>query len=133
MQLKSQAIAALLVLVIASAASAQSLSPMRNAGETPSTIKGFKLFVGNPYKTRMVFEVIPMDPKFETVAVDAVVNFGELAMAPGTTRQVIVTFRIDPRIKERTIGVCVQPKQIEGTVKPRVCGTYTGRLQRAGG
>lgn len=133
MQLKSPLIAVLLVLAAGGAASAQSLSPMRNDGETPSNIKGFKLSVGNPYKTRMVFEVLPVDPKFEVLAADAAVNFSELAMAPGTTRQVIVTFRIDPQIKERTIGVCVQPKQIEGTVMPRVCGTYTGRLQRAGG
>jgi hypothetical protein len=133
MQLKPLLIAGLLALAPPGAASAQSLSPMRNAGDTPSNIKGFKLYVGNPYKTRMVFEVIPMDPKFEVLAADAAVNFGELVMAPGTTRQVIVTFRIDPQIKERTIGVCVQPKQIEGTVKPRVCGTYTGRLQRPGG
>lgn len=133
MQLKPQIIAGLLVLAAATGASAQSLSPMRNEGETPSDIKGFKLAVGNPYKSRMVFEIIPMDPEFEVRAADAAVNFPELAMAPGTTRQVIVTFRIDPQIKERTIGVCVQPKQITGTVKPRVCGTYTGRLQRAGG
>ena len=133
MQLKSQFIAALLVLAAAGAASGQSLSPMRNEGDTPSNIKGFKLAIGNPYKGRMVFEVIPMDPKFEVRAADAAVNFEELAMAPGTTRQVIVTFRIDPQIKERTIGVCVQPKQIAGTIMPRVCGTYTGRLQRPRG
>jgi hypothetical protein len=133
MQLKSQIVAAILLLAATGTASAQSLSPMRNDGETPSDIKGFKLAIGNPYRTRMVFEVIPMDPKFEVRAADAAVNFSELVMAPGTTRQVIVTFRIDPHIKERTIGVCVQPKQIEGTVKPRVCGTYTGRLQRTGG
>jgi hypothetical protein len=133
MQLRSHIVAALLVLAAATAAAGQSLSPMRNDGETPSDIKGFKLYIGNPYKSRMVFEIIPMDPRFEVRAADAAVNFGEIAMAPGTTRQVIVTFRIDPQVKERTIGVCVQPKQIAGTVKPRVCGTYTGRLSRAGG
>lgn len=132
MQLKPYLLAMLLALAADREAPAQSLSPMRNEGETPSDIKGFKLAIGNPYKTRMVFQVIPMDPQFKTIAADAAVNFTELAMAPGTTRQVIVTFRIDPQIKERTIGVCVQPKQIEGTVMPRVCGTYTGRLQRAG-
>ena len=133
MQLRSHVIAGLLLVAITGAASAQSLSPMRNEGDTPSLVKGFKLAVGNPYKTRMIFRVIPMDPKFEVAAADAAVNFPEIAMAPGTTRQVIVTFRIDPQIKERTIGVCVQPKDIEGTVMPRVCGTYTGRLRRAGG
>lgn len=133
MQLRSQIIAALLVLAAAGAASGQSLSPMHKEGETPSDIKGFKLAVGNPYRTRMTFRILPMDPKFKVAALDAAVNFPEITMAPGTTRQVIVTFRIDPRIKERTIGVCVQPKQIEGTVMPRVCGTYTGRLRRAGG
>ena len=129
MQLKSHVIAALLVLLGAAGASAQSLSPMRNDGETPSLVKGFKLFVGNPYKGRMTFDIIPMDPGFRMLVADAAVNFPEITMAPGTTRQVIVTFRIDPQLKERTIGVCVQPKSIEGTVMPRVCGTYTGRLR----
>ena len=133
MQLSTPVLAAALILALTGAAAAQSLSPMRNEGDTPSLVKGFKLYVGNPYKTRMTFEVIPMDPKFEVAALDAAVNFPEITMAPGTTRQVIVTFRIDPTQKERTIGVCVQPKDIEGTVMPRVCGTYVGRLRRAGG
>jgi hypothetical protein len=133
MQLNPTALAALLLLALTGAAAAQSLSPMRNQGDTPSMVKGFKLYVGNPYKTRMTFRVLPMDPKFAVAAADAAVNFPEITMAPGSTRQVIVTFRIDPQLKERTIGVCVQPKAIEGTVMPRVCGTYTGRLRRAGG
>lgn len=133
MQLRAPAIAALLLLTLAGAAGAQSLSPMRNEGDTPSLVKGFKLYVGNPYRTRMTFEIIPMDAKFRVLAADAAANFPEITIAPGTTRQVIVTFRIDPQLKERTIGVCVQPKAIEGTVMPRVCGTYTGRLRGARG
>ena len=129
MQLKAPIIAALLLLAGTGPVSAQSLSPMRNDGDTPSLVKGFKLYVGNPYKKRMTFEIIPMDEKFRVLAADAAINFPEITMAPGTWRQVIVTFRIDPEVKERTIGVCVQPKSIEGTVMPRVCGTYTGRLR----
>lgn len=133
MQLRAPILAVLLLLAATGVAGAQSLSPMRNEGDTPSLVKGFKLYVGNPYRGRMTFEVIPMDPKFRVLAADAAVNFPEITMAPGTTRQVIVTFRIDPEVKERTIGVCVQPKTIEGTVMPRVCGTYTGRLRGARG
>ena len=120
-------------LVLTGAAAAQSLSPMHNTGATPSDIKGFRLTVGNPYKTKMTFQVIPMDKAFRIAAANAEVNFPELTMAPDTTRQVIVTFKIDPALKERTIGVCVQPKDLAGTVLPRVCGTYTGRLLSAGG
>ena len=114
-------------------AAAQSLSPMHNAGLTPSAIKGFRLTVGNPYATRMVFLVIPMDPKFRGAAADATVNAPEIALAPGASRPVIVTFRIDPALKERTIGVCVLPKDLAGPVLPRVCGTYTGKLLSAPG
>jgi hypothetical protein len=122
-----------LSLGLGSPAQAQSLSPMRNLGLTPSTIKGFRLIVGNPYKTRMTFLVLPMDAKFRTAAADAVVSAPELRLAPGASRPVIVQFKIDPQIKERTIGVCVQPKDLEGPVLPRVCGTYTGKLLSAGG
>jgi hypothetical protein len=125
--------AALLVLLLGLPAAGQSLSPMHNAGTTPSDIKGFRLTVGNPYRTRMVFLVLPMDTDFRVAAADAEVNFPEIAMAPDSRRQVIVTFRIGPTRKERTIGVCVQPKDLEGPVQPRVCGTYTGRRLGAGG
>lgn len=125
------ALCALFLLpLLAGAAAAQSLTPMRAEGTTPSEIKGFRLAIGNPYRTRMVFRVIPTEPGFAIPAADAAVNFPEITLAPGATRQVIVSFRIDPAIKERTIGVCVQPKAIEGMVLPRVCGTYTGRLRR---
>ena len=133
MQLKSLPIALVLVAGLAAAAQAQSLSPMHNTGTTPSNIKGFKLFVGNPYKQAMTFLVLPMDTKFKTAAADATVNFPEITMPPGGRRQVIVTFKIDPAQKERTIGVCVQPKDLEGPVLPRVCGTYTGKLAGAAG
>lgn len=114
-------------------ANAQSLSPMRNMGVTPSDVKGFRLVVGNPYPTRMTFLVIPMDAKFKVIAADAVVSAREIRLAPGASRPVIVTFKIDSALKERTIGVCVQPKDLEGTILPRVCGTYTGKLLSAGG
>lgn len=129
MHVKALLLAAALASAAAGPAAAQSLSPMRSEGETPSAIKGFRLHVGNPYRQKMTFLVIPMEPGFSVTAPDAAVNFPELTMAPGTIRQVIVSFRIDPAIKERTIGVCVQPKAIEGVVMPRVCGTYTGRLR----
>ena len=131
--LRALTLGAAAVLLGAAAAEGQSLSPMHSEGTTPSDVKGFRLTVGNPYKTRMTFVIIPMDPKFEAVAQDAQVNFPELTMAPGFSRQVIVTFRIGPSRKERTIGVCVQPKDLESTVLPRVCGTYTGKLLDAGG
>ena len=126
-------IAAGLVLASAIPAAAQSLSPMHNQGPTPSDIKGFRLSIGNPYRTAMTFLVLPMDPKFRVRAADAEVNFPEIRLAPGSSRQVILTFKIDPARKERTIGVCVQPKNLDSTVLPRVCGTYTGRMAGAGG
>jgi len=133
MQLKTLTLAAVFAGAMAGAVPAQSLSPMHNEGVTPSDIKGFKLTVGNPYKTRMTFLVIPMDTKFKVAAADAAVNFPELTMVPGGRRQVIVTFKIGAAQKERTIGVCVQPKDLEGPVLPRVCGTYTGKLLGAAG
>ncbi len=133
MQLTTMGIALGALLSLCGTAAAQSLSPMRGEGVTPSLVKGFRLTVGNPYKAKMTFVVLPMDPRFTTLAADAEVNFPELTMAPGMSRQVIVTFKIDPALKERTIGVCVQPKDIQGTVLPRVCGTYSGRLMRVSG
>lgn len=122
-----------LVLLATGDAAAQSLSPMRADGGTPSDVKGFRLTVGNPYASRMTFTVTPMNPGFTEPAADAAVNAPELRLAPGASRPVIVTFKIDPQLKERTIGVCVQPKDLEGPILPRVCGTYVGRRLGAGG
>lgn len=133
MQLNAPLCALLVAVAAPAAASAQSLSPMHNSGVTPSDIKGFRLSVGNPYPTRMTFLVLPMEPGFKVAAADAAVDNPQLTLAPNTSRQVIVTFKIDPPRKERTIGVCVEPKDLGGTVLPRVCGTYTGKLMGAGG
>lgn len=110
------------------AAAAQSLSPMHKSGMTPSNTKGVRLLVGNPYKTSMIFQIIPMDEKFNTAAPHAVAQPAEIKLGPGLSRSVLVAFDIAPGTKERTIGVCVQPKSIEGPIFPRVCGTYTGIL-----
>ena len=102
---------ALVVALWAVPAAAQSLSPMRNDGETPSLVKGFKLYVGNPYRTKMTFVVTPMDPKFQVPVADAAVNFPEITMAPGATRQVIVTFRIGRLIAACS---CMNPRSHDG-------------------
>jgi hypothetical protein len=133
MQLKLATLALVAVLALTGAAQAQSLSPMRNLGMTPSDVKGFKLVVGNPYDTRMTFTVTPMDPAFKVSVADAVVSAPEIRLAPGASRPIIVKFKIDPALKERTIGVCVQPRDLDGPILPRVCGTYTGRRLSAGG
>lgn len=121
------------LLLCVAPAGAQSLSPMRNAGTTPSDIKGFRLVVGNPYRTRLVFAVRLTDDKFAADATGAVVNAPEFALAPGASRPIIVQFRIAPNAKERTIGVCISPKDLAGPLLPRVCGLYTGRRPGARG
>lgn len=125
--------AALLLAVSGSGALAQSLSPLEKTGTTPSDRKAFRLTIGNPYKQRMTFVLVPMQPDYQTPAANVVVNHPTLAMAPGITRQVIVTFDIDPARKERTIALCVMPKTIDGPILPRVCGLYTGRMAGTGG
>ncbi len=134
MQLKSLAVTttAAALALIALPVAAQSLSPMHKTGVTPSDIKGFKLQVANPYEEKMTFIVVPMDPKFEREAESARVLPNEVRLAPGAARGVTVQFKIDQETKERTIGVCVMPKDLAGPVLPRVCGTYTGRIVTAG-
>ncbi len=66
MQLRTMGIALGALLLLGGTAAAQSLSPMRGEGVTPSLVKGFRLTVGNPYKAKMTFVVLPMDPRFTT-------------------------------------------------------------------
>ena len=126
MQLNTLAAGAAALLVLCGTAQAQSLSPMKSSGATPSDTKGFRLTVGNPYEKAMTFVILPMDPEFEVMVDGAVAKPAEVRIGPGLQRQVTVAFKIAAGQKERTIGVCVQPKDIEGSVLPRVCGTYTG-------
>ena len=131
MQLKPGLIVACLMMSVASAAG-QSLSPMHKTGATPGPIKGFRLLVANPYPERMTFVVMAMTPDFAEPAPEALVRPAELRLAPGHGRSVSVQFAIPPDSKERTIGVCVLPKDLEGPLLPRVCGTYTGIMLRPG-
>ena len=129
MQLKGL-VAAMVASVLTTGAAAQSLSPTHGQGPTPSDVKGFRLRIGNPYRTAMTFVIRPMDAAFRAPVPDAVVQPGAITLAPGFARQVIVAFRIPPGSKERTIGVCVMPEKIAGPVLPRVCGRYTGQRLR---
>lgn len=133
--LKAALVSVALLAGLAAAAPtlAQSLSPLEKSGLTPSDRKAFRLQVGNPYDHRMTFVLVPLLPDYETPTANVVVKPAELTMAPGFSRQVIVTFDIDPAKKERTIALCVMPKAIDGPILPRVCGLYTGRMAGHGG
>jgi hypothetical protein len=117
---------ALAAAFVATAASAQSVSPMRRNWTTPSDTQGFRITVGNPYKQPMTFEVVAMDPEFRTAAAHAAVQPRLLRLGVGQSQSVLVAFKIGADSQERTIAVCVLPKDLEGPVLPRVCGTYTG-------
>lgn len=121
------------VIAIAAPAAAQSLAPLEKTGVTPSDRKAFKLTVGNPYKSRMTFVLVPLAPDYQTPIKGVTIQPAQLTMAPGFSRQVIVTFDIDPAKKERTIALCVMPKALDGPILPRVCGRYTGRMAGRGG
>jgi hypothetical protein len=124
----------LLALALPAAASGQSLAPTHGSGPTPSAVKGFRLTVGNPYKTAMTFLVLPLDVGFSRPVGEVEVQPSRLTLAPGFARQVILAFKIPQNSKERTIGLCVQPEKLAGPVLPRVCGRYTGvRLAGVGG
>ena len=124
--------AALAALLLATPAAAQSLSPLERVGNTPSQEKAFRLLVGNPYKQRMTFVLVPMDTTFSTPISGATVRPAKLTLAPNYSRNVIVQFDIDPKLKERTIGLCVMPAAIDGPILPRVCGLYTGHMVSLG-
>jgi hypothetical protein len=124
----------LAVVLVPGLGLAQSLSPMHGRGGTPSLVKGFRVKVGNPYRVRMTFELVPMDAGFGRRATNAVVTPAEVTLAPGYARPVIVAFKIPSGSKERTIGLCIMPKALAGPILPRVCGTYTGvRIAGLGG
>ena len=134
MQLTNLLRVGLALVVLTGPVCAQSLSPMRKSGFTPTDTKGFRLDIGNPFRKPMTFVIVPMDTKFNTIAEQAMVTPSEARLPPGGTRSVVVQFRIPPAYKERSIGVCVYPKDLEGQVLTRVCGTYTGQLlPRRGG
>lgn len=122
----------LLGLGLAAPAAAQSLSPLEKSGVTPSDRKAFKLVVGNPYKQKMTFDILPMQPDYQTPAKGAMVNYPRITMGPGLSRQIIFTFDIDPKEKERKIALCIQPAALDGPIMPRVCGLYVGRMAGRG-
>lgn len=127
------AIAALVVVAGLGAAHAQSLSPLQKAGDTSSARKAFRLVVGNPYNRRMTFSLVPMQSDYVTPTTGAVVNYPRLTMAPGFSRQVILTFDIDPRKEGADNCALRHARKSDGPILPRVCGLYTGRMAGHGG
>ena len=125
-------LALLFGLGLVAPAVAQSLSPLEKTGVTPSDRKAFRLAVGNPYKQKMTFDVIPMQPDYQTPASGAMVNYPRITMGPGISRKIIFTFDIDPKLKERKIALCIQPASLDGPILPRVCGLYVGRMAGRG-
>ena len=59
--------AALLVLQ-AGGAAAQSVSPIKKSGVTPTNRKAFYVTIRNPYPAPMTFSLTPMEPDFEKEA-----------------------------------------------------------------
>ena len=113
--------------VFTTAASAQSVTPLRKEGTTLTDKKAFYVNVGNPYKVPMVFSLAPMEADYATPADHVVIRPSKLKLGVNKTKRVIFMFEIQKDQKERKVALCVTPEGIEGPVQPRVCGTYVGK------
>lgn len=131
MQLIVRSIVALFVVAVTvTAASAQSVSPLRKEGTTLSSTKAFYVNVSNPYKVPMVFSLRAMETDFETPAKGSVVRPERIKLGVNRGRRVIVKFKIPEGMGERKIALCVEPEGLQGPIQPRVCGTYAGKRLR---
>lgn len=121
------AVAVVCAAVFVTAASAQSVTPLRKEGTTLTDKKAFYVNVGNPYKAPMVFSLTPMEADYQTLASKTVVRPARVKLGVGQTKRIVFMFEIQKDQKERKVALCVSPENLDGPVLPRVCGTYTGK------
>ena len=125
--IRGTTLALVLLAAQAQAAGAQTVTPLRKEGTTLTQKKAFYVNIGNPYNTPMTFSLRTLESDFTTPAEGSVVRPNKVKLGVNRTRRVIVAFTIPEESRERQIALCVMPEGIEGPVRPRVCGTYTGK------
>ncbi|WP_159586629.1 hypothetical protein [Chelativorans xinjiangense] len=122
--------AVLAVLMAASQAQAQSMTPMR--GEITSFTDDFAVRVSpyNPYPHRIQVEVRVYDEHFRPVA--AKVSPGRIMLGSRASRPVVVVVKFDGR-GQRRVRVCTEsvPFPHEKTrIKAQICGRFIARRLR---
>ena len=120
------AIIAAAVAATASAAAAQSVSPMRGIIKSFDDQFAVRLTVGNPYAKAVNFDVRVYDENFAPV--NANVYPSNVRVGAGDTRQATVRVSFEGQ-KQRKIRVCAEGLfGLEQTnlVRTQVCGRFLG-------
>lgn len=107
---------------------AQSVTPMRNEVKSFSDKFAVRIAVGNPYPTRVTFNVRAYDAEFRPI--DAVISPGVLHIAANDSRNVTIVVPFAGGA-ERKIRICAEGlfgADNTSKVRTQVCGRFLGRF-----
>ena len=105
---------------------AQGLTPLLKEGSTKSNMKIFTVAIMNPYNQRMRYEMHAIDKETNQDQPDIKFSGRKGTIPRYGQKQIRVYIPIDQ--EDREARVCVIFPEMEGTIRPRVCGDFTVRL-----
>lgn len=108
---------------------AQGLSPMQKTGSTPSDRKLFRLSIINPYPKEMRYELSAEDVHTQHMQSDVKFTGRTGSLPPQSQRKILVVIPVPEG--RRDIRICLRFPELQGTVRPRVCGDYSAVALRS--
>lgn len=109
------------------------LGPLAKAGLTDGPAKGFWLTVSNPYREPREFRAYAIAADSEDEATGVTIYPAVVRLAAGRQRRLLVEIDNIAPGSARTVRVCAELAQQEGTIHARVCSKLSARRIAAGG
>lgn len=105
---------------------AQGLTPLLKEGSTNSNMKIFTVAIMNPYNQRMTYEMLAIDKETNEDQTDIKFSGRKGTIPRYGQKKLRVYIPIDK--EEREARICVTFPEMQGTIRPRVCGDFTVHL-----
>jgi hypothetical protein len=104
---------------------AQGLTPLLKEGSTNSNMKIFTVAIMNPYNQRMTYEMLAIDKETNEDQTDIKFSGRKGTIPRFGQKKIRVYIPIDQ--EDREARICVTFPEMQGTIRPRVCGDFTVR------
>ncbi len=105
---------------------AQGLTPLLKEGSTNSNMKIFTIAIMNPYNQRMSYEMLAIDKETNEDQPDIKFSGRKGTIPRYGQKKLRVYIPIDQ--EDREARICVTFPEMQGTIRPRVCGDFTVHL-----
>lgn len=114
-------------LTLAAPAMAVGLGPLGRSGLTDGPAKAFWLNLSNPYREPREFRAYAIEPNSDTAVTGVEIRPATVRLGGGRQRRLLVILDTLAPGETRTVRVCAELAQAEGTIHARVCSKLSAR------